>query len=156
MVNPSELRIGNFVFADDVSKIVGIHPETIYIDDLSDSELVKRLPYKPKQLDAIPLTEEWLLKFGFEKYPIPYDEESEKDFDYFRMELRPDEQIVCFPKGKEVYVSGRYDPEFYGAQAEIQFIHQLQNLYFALTGKELELKKEPVFPSDRSTKHMDG
>ena len=66
----------------------------------------------------IPLTEEWLLKFGFIKH--------------ITTDVHP-----TFAKGNInvndniVYVSG------YGFINHIKHVHQLQNLYFALTGEEL-------------------
>lgn len=78
-------------------------------------------------IKPIPLTEEWLLKFGFEK-----DEEckswsiltSLEKFDYlFEIENKYQE---CF------------QPDF--IKIDIKYVHQLQNLYFALTGNKLEIK----------------
>jgi hypothetical protein len=85
------------------------------------------------EFQPIPLTEEWLLKFGFAfrkmgaggavftrhnghwyKDDIPYFAGSNgKHFDIFLQ---------------------------FGDGVEIQYVHQFQNLYFALTGEELEMK----------------
>ena len=76
--------------------------------------------YKP-----IPLTEEWLLKFGFNKDLIGWDliGWDKGDFDLRQY-------------GNE---SGYrdYGLQFSGLGIEIIYVHQLQNLYFALTGEEL-------------------
>jgi hypothetical protein len=72
--------------------------------------------FDPKDLNGIPLTEEWLVTFGFE-----YIEEYkwwEIDWCNFTIDL-----------------GGEYEFEF--AFHPIKYVHQLQNLYFALTGKEL-------------------
>lgn len=71
----------------------------------------------------IPLTEEWLLRFGFENNYIQYEWTNwgmwvEKGLAY--------EYIVShgFANTKSELIS-------------IKYVHQLQNLYFALTGEEL-------------------
>jgi len=72
-------------------------------------------------LEPIPLTEEWLLKFGFESNP--YEDRYEKGEIY----------VECNKtKGfTELWLSGF---------PHIKHVHQLQNLYFALTGEELIIK----------------
>ena len=79
----------------------------------------------------IPLTEEWLVKLGFIKSPaansiyrsIP-ELKAEIHFEFFRGGL------VCV-----LYCStGSFIPN------DIKFVHQLQNLYFAVLGEELEVK----------------
>lgn len=93
----------------------------------------------------IPLTEEWLLKFGFENSSHP-------DFDFHINipHLRDNNYkstigVIEWSDGViEVYrVNGKTDvhtAETCGV-ATIQYVHQLQNLYFALTGEELNLHK---------------
>ena len=75
---------------------------------------------------GIPLTEEYLLKFGFYwdnkkvylcKNEIP-----------FRIRYSHN-QITIFQHQKDVTITS------------IEYVHQLQNIYFALTGKELEIKE---------------
>jgi hypothetical protein len=78
---------------------------------------------------GIPLTEEWLLKFGFESMG----------------KLHP-----TFKKGLYIIEKGlighNYNLRIFINKDESLFItklndvHQLQNLYFAVTGEELELK----------------
>ena len=73
-----------------------------------------------KKGKPIPLTEEWLLKLGFEKI---------RTFDvfptFFRNKINVNDGIV--------YVCGC------GFLNHIKYVHQLQNLYHALTGEELTL-----------------
>ena len=71
----------------------------------------------------IPLTEEWLLKFGFEKKGCNWE------LPNFR-----------FHVNKSVNYDGFLFCDGYSVITEkIQHVHQLQNLYFALTQKELTL-----------------
>lgn len=69
----------------------------------------------------IPLTEEWLIKFGFEGNIIAVNDlwiEHDGDVGYY---LADDHSIGV-------------------GMDYIKYVHQLQNLYFALTGEELTIK----------------
>lgn len=70
----------------------------------------------------IPLTEKWLLKFGFEKDDYLYYKDS---FTY---------NIIS----KELYYKSKYPIK----AKDIKYVHELQNLFFAITGTELELNTE--------------
>ena len=109
----SELRIGNYVeYGDDIEQI-SIH---LLFGALNGDDV------KP-----IPLTEEWLVKFGFE--PNIYNDE---------FELYP----LTFDC--EYTDEGNWNISYdsYPLSTEIKHVHQLQNLYFALTGEELTIKNE--------------
>ena len=73
---------------------------------------------------GILLTEEWLNKFGF--ISNPYEDRYEKD----------DFHIHC-DKTK-----GFLDLWVTNCRLDLKYVHQLQNLFFALTGYELEIKQE--------------
>lgn len=75
----------------------------------------------------IPITEEWLLKFGFE-------EESDTEGDIYMVK-----QPLWIYENERIYYSKSRDDYFFYLK-NIFYVHQLQNLYFALTGKELEIK----------------
>ena len=109
MIEAKELRNGNLVFDNlgGILKIKGINTES----DLS-------------HLKPIPITEAWLLKFGFEKT---------NRIDYG--ELKPCYAIFSFAL---MVRHNSYFIDWIGGNTEIKYIHQLQNLYFALTKKELE------------------
>lgn len=81
--------------------------------DISDLEL------KIKQREGIPLTE-WLLKFGFAE-----------NWECFTIN-----DTISFSKNLETtYVV--FDSE---VKPSLKYVHQLQNLYFALTAQELYIK----------------
>ncbi len=86
----------------------------------------------------IPLTEEWLIKFGFEKinHKMSMNDGSynchwERHFDDFKT-------------GSCIYFSGGFFSNNRFNKRHLyhknKYVHQLQNLYFALTGEELEIK----------------
>lgn len=74
-----------------------------------------------KDITPIPLTEEWLLRFGWEKLLTAIGMFNETWINRF----------VKIEKTK----SG----DFLFKSIHIKYVHQLQNLYFALTGEELVL-----------------
>ncbi len=77
-------------------------------------------------IEPIPLTEEWLEKFGFSAYGYWYSK------DWFS------NMINVSIKHNKTTIGDREEYEVYG----IKHVHQLQNLYFALTGEELTLNEE--------------
>jgi hypothetical protein len=135
----NELRIGNLIslpifsgdpalFTEKICADFGYAPIRVSLTLLRDAEYYKdNWAGKP-----IPLTEEWLMKFGFakrnKKHPTP------PKFRY------KDTAICCYWDGVDWCFK-------YGTDADLsfaccQFVHQLQNLYFALAGEELILSQE--------------
>lgn len=78
---------------------------------------------------GIPLTEEWLLKFGFRLYDDCGD-------------LKGNDRFWSKPGFIGQLSSARFKHSTTGRY--IQYIHQLQNLYHSLTGEELELTPSTV------------
>lgn len=112
----SEIRIGNLLTKNgNIIEVKGISPHcgdyAIYTED--------SWVYL-KNCEPVLLSEKWLLKFGY----LP---------DYF-VENR------FYIKCHEIW---KYNDQFVCDKIEVQifYIHQLQNLYFALTGEELILKQ---------------
>ena len=118
------LRIGNLLkYCDDGSifTVDGIHEYGIDCHDDVENSYMEYENFEP-----IPLTEEWLFKFGFEN-----------DDDDFLKDI--DERTGIHISLK----TGRYLLEGYDGvikiPCEIKYVHELQNLYYALTKKELTL-----------------
>lgn len=109
MINVRELRIGNRVNTPRGIKVI------TFLN--IDSEVSQNIDSKPIQI-----TEEWLLKFGFEKMIV---------------------------ENYPIFILGNFMIEFYELESlvnymnteliNIHYVHQLQNLYFALTQTELTL-----------------
>ena len=70
--------------------------------------------------EPIPLTEEWLVRLGFKKLTQGGSIYKVKDF-----HVQDFSQLGIYECNNHI---------------EIKYVHQLQNLYFALTGQELELE----------------
>ena len=118
-----ELRIGNYVKGNliDVATITGIFNNGLCIEEMP-LNLSTNDGFMTLSIDnfaPIPLTEEWLLKFGIDN----------------------DKEVDNFP----VWVdNGFCSIELYGGHETrhpCKYVHQLQNLYFALTGEELTIKE---------------
>ena len=117
MIKANELRIGNLVYPDMSSH----EPITVCIKDFEDTSHLK----------PIPLTEEWLLKFGFG---------IEHHLNYSQKEVnRNGIKNVNLAIIRESY---KVDIFYYhgGYETPMKYVHQLQNLYFALTNEELKIE----------------
>ena len=116
-----DLRIGNYVsFRDDSNS----HREQIIktVDLLAIS-------YDTAWADGVVLTEELLLGCGFKKTPSVIAE--------YKIDSFPD---IHVSKGFASVVAGCCDGEMPYDLEHIKYVHQLQNLYFALTNEELKIK----------------
>jgi hypothetical protein len=113
-MNANELRIGNLINCNGKEIILTL--ELMQLE--SQGHIVK---FKP-----IPLTEEWLLRFGFEKSRLGY-------FTIFCGSNVM--SVYCFEDFSRVQIVTQ-------TVSTINHVHQLQNIYFALTGEELTLKTE--------------
>ena len=78
----------------------------------------------------IPITEEWLVKFGFEEDFEGISSTWHNEVKSIRIE------IIHDSNGFHSIVGA------FGTWIEINHVHQLQNLYFALTGEELTFKQK--------------
>jgi hypothetical protein len=75
-----------------------------------------------KHFKPIPLTEDWLVRLGFRYY-------KETNGYAYRIHFR-----IQFVKSENGFMAYIDNTEWH----ELKYVHQLQNLYFALTGEELE------------------
>lgn len=75
-------------------------------------------------LKPIPLTEDWLLKFGFDRTKVA------RMHKIFKYSLN---SVDIYYREKD----NRYTLWF-NKYVPLDFVHQMQNLYFALTGEELK------------------
>lgn len=131
----SELRIGNVIWDEQRNKEKFVTHRVI--NDLASHN--NPLPYK-----AIPLTEEWLVKFGFEKQHDKWVGYGDSDGEHWQTWVKNRIVInrafsLVQPEliGKDRFYFDYEDEDSSTAVKNVQYVHQLQNLYFALTGEEL-------------------
>jgi hypothetical protein len=144
-MNSQELRIGNWVKIND--KSFDEYRDTIFDqyqtnefqitgwNDGSGTDDCKQIAFYKiplrygigkihsgildRDIEHIPLSREWLLMFGFEEHAIGY---YNKDLNFF----------ISYAN------TGPHQYRFRDFPCIIEYVHQLQNLYFSLTYKELE------------------
>lgn len=138
MLKPSELRIGNLIqlnpekkwISSDMIKTVesisskginySFYPEmAIHWTELDDSYV------------GVPLDEKWFLILGFKKVYRGAFEPIDKPVGFEMLEIS-----VNFEGEYELTCNGNE----YGLGCIVKYVHQLQNLYFTLTGEELTFK----------------
>ena len=145
MIKANELRVGNWLFGmfntNDgfVMQPLEISPDVI-------SEIYEGV----SDYDPIPITEEWLLRFGFEKKIQWWRVKNDGKFDVIENQGFELNKCIKNDDGRyhDVYFS--YDSvskklNCYSSDggddttvfADIKYVHQLQNLYFAITEKEI-------------------
>jgi hypothetical protein len=123
-----ELRIGNYVLCRGaVARVTSISEDGIgYVKQSGISE--GKIPFK--LVKPIPMTEEWLVKFGF----VIFNEYFFKEFGNHN-----EFSITLFDYDNGKFI---YNPKTHFNYIDIIHAHQLQNLYFALTNEELTIKND--------------
>jgi len=123
----AELRIGNTVEVN--NKYVTV--KSIEFNPVSNEYYLRVGEQfggiKAEFVNHIPLTEEWLLRFGFEDLYYVEDKfgwikDGVNISKYFNF-------VLMLPNG-----------EYYDS-TKIKYVHELQNFYFAITGMELTINK---------------
>lgn len=126
-MNANELRIGNLIFSketNEIQKITGITEENVYFNSITfDYPCLE-------EIEPIELTPEFLLKLGFQKQKGIYRSfYQSNDKNYLS---------ICFDNDRYYFMDVNEDPSFSG----FNYVHQIQNLYFALTGTELAYENQ--------------
>jgi hypothetical protein len=110
-----DLRVGNYLR----DTLTGIERPATF-------KTLDAINYGRGIYDGIPLTEEWLVRLGFKHSYKSIDEMGD-----IVIELENENALIY---------RGLGDEWSYGFKSHIKYVHQLQNLYHALTGQELTIK----------------
>ena len=137
-----ELRVGNIVrlkdhFVGGNAMVTGIMKDRITaVNSVGTNIGTINIMY----VEPIPITEQLLLKIGFEK----------NSFGWWRLDKRNDKfmikgysQISTFEYWNEVHNPEDVTETNYGSTIELPYkihLHTLQNIWYLLTGKELEIE----------------
>lgn len=143
----TELRIGNLLSHKDYPgqefEVVGLTKNNCQID----SGLVHGyFEWKSIEKDILPilLTKEWMVRFGFE-----IDGDQQTDNIEFQHPDNTDFDLMFSCSVNKLWCAYNFGKEETNIRTEIvslpicnpfKYVHQLQNLYFALTGEELTIK----------------
>lgn len=132
MINAKELRLGNIVsYKGVIGKVTWIQQDCITIeyqrqDDLSNGSMVS-----PELLDRVRLNDNIITEFGFKLQKsissIGWDKFKNGNVELSLAPLKNGGYVFVY------YIGGEY--------LYIRYIHQLQNLFFALSQKELDTTK---------------
>ena len=114
----TELRIGNWVIDQDgeQSQVMSILINGTH-----------------RWWNPIPLTVEWLERFGFDVY----------DLQNRKRAYQNNFNINLFKRG-DIKISYKHRQ----LSIDLKYVHQLQNLYFALTSEELQIKSDEKHPNN--------
>lgn len=132
-----DLRIGNLVYDPNefIMEVVGIFDDQILLNFKGNEGDV--FDFKPNELKPIPIMKEVLEKLEFEPTVI-HDFRFNNNWHSF---CHPEKYFIL-----SVNILGgikiETDEESMINFNRHIFLHELQNLYFALTGEELELKRD--------------
>lgn len=125
MIDAKELRIGNYIQLRDklvmVRGIPNVHKLLIPGEQYA---------VEVDEFDPIPLTEELLLKCGFT--------EAYSDSKGYIYSINEVNFLRCFFDIPYIFIETEEDEDLFNRP--IENLHQLQNIYFDLTGKELEVE----------------
>lgn len=160
-LKPKDVRIGNYFFDDEgnVCFVIGFKPfeHSIRCDEDEGCDILVNvlrasgridevyITYSPN-CEGIPLTEEWLVKLGFEKVMKP------NTFKNHKLPYWAINGVILFfnespPENTYLACVGDFVSDFkcggeYIALGRlwITTVHDLQNFYFANVGKELTIK----------------
>lgn len=126
-MRPEELRIGNFYNHVKAGEIQ------------LDAEWISYFAKFTELLEPIPLTEDWLKKMGFEQDTAlglstnTYSKQVKSDMPNWIFGL----SHVLPINNWQLYLGKSQQYQV----TTIEFVHQLQNLFYALTGEELTIQK---------------
>jgi hypothetical protein len=132
----NELRIGNLY--DHNGEYKTVTPDVILEVWIAERNWVK----------PIALTEEWLLKFGLKREDKSPTREHSQYFSKWVMDYKYSFAYAPFREDWGFYHSytdasnDEDNNKFDFISCGIKHVHQLQNIYFALTGEELKLNND--------------
>lgn len=119
-MNATELRTGNYIYYKSGRIEVTMIGENGIQSHKKGIEINAK--FNTTDLQPIPLTEDWLLNFGFEDKMGEWHNK------------------ICLEKSNnEIYYSAGMGVRL---SETIKYVHQLQNLFFALSGEELTINQK--------------
>lgn len=123
MIPTFDLRIGNWItVAEVICQVTGVSETKVHFRG-------NKTAFKPEELHPIPITHEILERAGFKKKERTdlYDKIPIEGFTYH------------FYANKIMVFHGGDNMLSHWLNTRIAFLHQLQNFYYCLTGREIQI-----------------
>lgn len=142
MAEIQEFRIGNLIMVNTpndnlIYKVIGIDLINYQIR-LNGGRLMEWIPEKEVKPILMPTADSLLSKLNFFKIPLEkslgYHGRHDLNFGLPVLNINDYEWLATNGCGKYIFLNG--------LRINCAYIHQLQNLYFALTSKELEITND--------------
>jgi hypothetical protein len=134
-ITTSDLRLGNWLYESDKSKfpmqVESIGKNWIYLD------------FEDNEGDVFENTDK-------EIYPIPFSDrflsELSKNiiYDGYLMYIGPNNDLEVYVGIEDgvIFLTPSVNDDDFEIGISIRYVHELQNLFYALNGKELEIRRE--------------
>lgn len=123
----SELRVGNYVTTGKKEWVISVVSDSNEVR-VTDGKFTAIAQIPINEIHPIPLTEEWLLKFGLNN---PTNEKpyhfKKSAVEFLHSEFQ--DELKCFCNDKPMF------------SFPCKYVHQLQNIYYSITGEELKINK---------------
>lgn len=135
MLQPEELRINNLVSVNEIYRNEG---DLLELNQKNFESLIINETYR--RIFPIPISKEWFRNFKFadgNEFENTRGRWTKKKFAIMKTDWAEEEStwnLISTPNGDLTYWR-------HGKIPHIQYVHQLQNLFYALTGEELTLNK---------------
>ena len=136
-MNKAELMIGNLiVYKDQVGVVESIGPDKLSLRSIDEKvDLITNTidVVNNEECSGIPLSDEWVLALGLTADPenVIYDEHW-YDFPDKRFRIKLDNPAPY-----------KVELEYVIILKMVSFVHELQNLYFIITGENLKVSTHP-------------
>jgi len=142
-MKPNELRIGNIVMRKSFMHESTPEGKLFYQTIITPNDIQACL-ISPEHFNPIPLTEEWLVKLGLIKENFTDKVAEDLGEEFRKPDIDEDGNVWYYwVKGLfnlEIQNNGEIWFEIYSHYKHLEYVHQLQNLYFILTDEELTIK----------------
>ena len=126
-----ELRIGNLLLKGSLNIDTGGIKEEIVIVDY---HILYEIINGSTNYQYIPLTEDWLIKLGASRHP-------DNNYHYYSFQLTEDFSLDFIPIGNNMFkLTIVNNLDIIESQFILNYVHQVYNLIYSLTGEELIIK----------------
>jgi hypothetical protein len=148
MINTKKLRIGNFVCTQnpmeifvtckderlrkDVDVVLEVSDPLLVFNDGNFNSFGYSARFNSESVNPIPLTDEWFIRFGFEVEDVV--NRSTYPFAYRIFTIKTKSKLC-----EEIKIAWNQNDYHFYSIVYFEYVHELQNFFFAITKDELKL-----------------